>query len=462
MLPTLVEVKNGAVTELVMISSLMASTELICGQVGTTQCYGVPVYSAVYSALCFQSNFRAAHTLCSYVDQKQLLYAIQSEYLSGPLRAGFSDLLIALHIESHATSKTMEVTTNEYIIPLSPELKELYSDPSLTHSLYSLHMESIQPQMATTEIQEHIETIKTLATPYFPLETVKSFAIDALDQAVKLNQVHNRDPIGGSNEMLFIPLLRMIDKLLLVGILKDDDVMRLLVLIDPETWDSTFDRQGKDEHRKGLLQMSLAEGAKLEMCCLLHHLSDIQLRHRVESIVAFSHDFIGEIQTDQLRRYIVIKQSDLPSAVAAKKTKEFRCPPREQMNAILGFKNLPEEERDNCPCNEEMKKALLEFHEEFVSKLSVSAGGGEEAVPPEDVKDEAKPGLVSKMINVITMVKKNSEEAPKEESAAVKTPEEIFRKGLVTTIVRWAEESVIGRVLVNFSSIPHVFHSAGH
>jgi hypothetical protein len=43
MLPTLVEVKNGAVTELVMISSLMASTELICGQVGTTQYRGVPV-----------------------------------------------------------------------------------------------------------------------------------------------------------------------------------------------------------------------------------------------------------------------------------------------------------------------------------------------------------------------------------------------------------------------------------
>lgn len=34
---------------------------------------------------------------------------------------------------------------------------------------------------------------------------------------------------------------------------------------------------------------------------------------------------------DQLRRYIEIKQSDLPSAVAAKKTREFRCPPREQV-----------------------------------------------------------------------------------------------------------------------------------
>ncbi|CAG7718978.1 unnamed protein product, partial [Allacma fusca] len=50
------------------------------------------------------------------------------------------------------------------------------------------------------------------------------------------------------------------------------------------------------------------------------------LRHRVEAIVAFSHDYVGEVQTDQLRRYNEIKQSDLPSAVAAKKTREFRCP----------------------------------------------------------------------------------------------------------------------------------------
>ena len=33
---------------------------------------------------------------------------------------------------------------------------------------------------------------------------------------------------------------------------------------------------------------------------------------------------MGELQVDQLRRYVEIKQSDMPSAVAAKKTKEFR------------------------------------------------------------------------------------------------------------------------------------------
>lgn len=89
---------------------------------------------------------------------------------------------------------------------------------------------------------------------------------------------------------------------MLVGILKDEDVSKLLIMVDPETWDSTFDKEGKDEHRKGLLTMKMAEGAKLQMCYLLHHLYDTQLRHRVESIIAFSHDFVGELQTDQLRR----------------------------------------------------------------------------------------------------------------------------------------------------------------
>lgn len=70
----------------------------------------------LYAALCYQSNYRAAHALCQHVDQKQLLYAIRAEYMSGPLRQGFYDLLIALHLESHAT--TMEVCKNEFIIPL--------------------------------------------------------------------------------------------------------------------------------------------------------------------------------------------------------------------------------------------------------------------------------------------------------------------------------------------------------
>lgn len=185
--------------------------------------------------------------------------------------------------------------------------------------------------------------------------------------------------------------------------------------------------------------MTLAEGVKLQMCCLLHHLLDNQLRHRVEAIVNFSHDFVGEIQVDQLRRYVEIKQSDLPSAVAAKKTREFRCPPVQQMNAILGFKNMPEEERENCPCNEELAQIQTNFHSSFTSKL-LHKMAEEELTQEEPVKDEVKHGLVNRMMNAITLAKKNDEETVSEEN--VKSREQIFRRVLIKTIVSWAQESV--------------------
>lgn len=37
------------------------------------------------------------------------------------------------------------------------------------------------------------------------------------------------------------PLLKLVDKLLLVGIVQDDDIIKLLIMIDPRTWDSDFD-----------------------------------------------------------------------------------------------------------------------------------------------------------------------------------------------------------------------------
>lgn len=49
-----------------------------------------------------------------------------------------------------------------------------------------------------------VEDMKDLSSPYFPLEDVRDFAMTAIGEAVRLEQVHNRDPIGGSNENLFV------------------------------------------------------------------------------------------------------------------------------------------------------------------------------------------------------------------------------------------------------------------
>lgn len=236
------------------------------------------------------------------------------------------------------------------------------------------------------------------------------------------------------------PLIKLTDRLLLVGVIIDEDIEKLLLMIDPETWDPTYNKEGKDEHRKGLLTMKMAEGAKLQMCYLLHHLCDIQMRHRVESIIAFSHDFVGDLQADQLRRYVEVKQSDLPSAVAAKKTREFRCPPREQMNAILSFKNM-EEDEENSPCGGDLREKLNEFHDQLMGKVSLNA-----LIEPDQGEGDLvteKQGTMKKLYNFINAVKEMEEEGKHGEEPEKKTPEEIFRKVLIKTIVSWAEESQI-------------------
>lgn len=135
-----------------------------------------------------------------------------------------------------------EVCKNEYVVPLGQELIDLYQEPEMGHSLRSLHTESVQPQMKMTDITETIENIKTLYSPYFPLEVVRDYVMLALSEAVETNQVHNRDPIGGSNENLFLPLLKLVDRLLLVGMVRDEDIDKLLIMIHPETWDRTFEK----------------------------------------------------------------------------------------------------------------------------------------------------------------------------------------------------------------------------
>ncbi|KOB76511.1 Ryanodine receptor 44F, partial [Operophtera brumata] len=262
------------------------------------------------------------------------------QYMSGPLRQGFYDLLIALHLESHAT--TMEVCKNEFVIPLGPELKSLYDEPEMGHSLRSLQTESVRPHLKMTDITESITEISNLYSPHFPLEVVREFVMQALADAVTTNQVHNRDP--------------------------------------------------------------MAEGAKLQMCYLLQHLNDIQLRHRVEAIIAFAHDFVGDLQGDQLRVEAIIAfahdfvgdlQGDQLRVEAIIAVNDIQL--RHRVEAIIAFahdfvgdlqgdqlreparrpvEHMDHEEeswKENCPCGEELIARMSSFHDSLMVHVSLSA-----------------------------------------------------------------------------------------
>lgn len=55
--------------------------------------------------LVASANQRVAHIMTKHVDEQQFMYAIQNEYMSGPLRSGFHNLLIAVHLQTHADAR---------------------------------------------------------------------------------------------------------------------------------------------------------------------------------------------------------------------------------------------------------------------------------------------------------------------------------------------------------------------
>ena len=68
------------------------------------------------------------------------------------------------------------------------------------------------------------------------------------------------------------------------------------------------------------------------MCTLLQYFCDCELRHRVEAIIAFSEKFVSKIQADQRLRYNELMMAfTMSAAETARKTREFRSPPQEQV-----------------------------------------------------------------------------------------------------------------------------------
>lgn len=141
------------------------------------------------------------------------------------------------------------------------------------------------------------------------------------------------------------------------------------------------------------------------MCHLLQYLCDCQVRHRIEAIVAFSDDFVAKLQENQRFRYNEVMQAlNMSAALTARKTKEFRSPPQEQVqltmnnlffvvlcaaefcliskeitviclsfvffkiNMLLNFKD----DKNACPCPEEIRHQLLDFHEDLMTHCGKS------------------------------------------------------------------------------------------
>ncbi|XP_016377141.1 ryanodine receptor 2 [Sinocyclocheilus rhinocerous] len=427
----------------------------------------------LYSAICALGNNRVAHALCSHVDEAQLLYAIQNKYMPGLLRTGYYDLLIDIHLSSYATARLM--MNSEYIVPMTPETKSitLFPDEKKKHGLPGIGLStSLQPRMRFSSpsfvgaVGGHHSNGAVAGgdcfqfSPEFPLEALKSRTMEMLTEAVREGSLHVRDPVGGSTEFLFVPLIKLFYTLLIMGIFHNGDLKTILQLIEPSVFSQDsgvesgggapeaeddcgrgqLEGGGAEEHglrgkmpKEGLLQMKLPEPVKLQMCHLLQYLCDCQVRHRIEAVVAFSDDFVANLQENQRFRYNEVMQAlNMSAALTARKTKEFRSPPQEQINMLLNFKD----EKQDCPCPEDIREQLLDFHEDLMTHCGIETDDDKSG----DGDDFTIRGRLMFLVEKVTYLKKKMTEIPKKKKS--KKPSTL-QQLISETMVRWAQESVI-------------------
>ncbi|XP_072679041.1 ryanodine receptor 2 [Canis lupus baileyi] len=416
----------------------------------------------LYSAVCALGNHRVAHALCSHVDEPQLLYAIENKYMPGLLRAGYYDLLIDIHLSSYATARLM--MNSEFIVPMTEETKSitLFPDENKKHGLPGIGLStSLRPRIQFSSPSfVSINNECYQYSPEFPLDILKAKTIQMLTEAVKEGSLHARDPVGGTTEFLFVPLIKLFYTLLIMGIFHNEDLKHILQLIEPSVFkeaatpdeetealekepcpeDSKSEGAGEEEAKgvkrpkEGLLQMKLPEPVKLQMCLLLQYLCDCQVRHRIEAIVAFSDDFVAKLQDNQRFRYNEVMQAlNMSAALTARKTKEFRSPPQEQINMLLNFKD----DKSECPCPEEIRDQLLDFHEDLMTHCGIEL---DEDGSLDGNSDLTIRGRLLSLVEKVTYLKKKQAEKPIEsDSKKSSTLQQLISE----TMVRWAQESVI-------------------
>ncbi|KAA0711620.1 Ryanodine receptor 3 [Triplophysa tibetana] len=433
----------------------------------------------LYCALCAHGNTRVAHALCSHLDQSQLLYTIDNQYLSGMLREGFYGVLISVHLETARAARLM--MNNEFIIPVTPETRSirLFPDASKRHRPPGVGLStSLKPKLnfappcfISAKRNQH------LYSPEIPLDVLKEKAISMLTEAVQGGGDHIRDPVGGSVEYQFVPILRLISTLLTMGILTSRDVHKILLLIEPNVFGERKEEgsretgvkegvtgaeektveTGEEEPvkgrkvMKGLLEKKLPECVKRQMCDLLHYFCDCELRHRIESIVSFSDGFVSKLQFNQKFRYNELMLAlNMSAAVTAKKTKEFRSPPQEQINMLLNF-----DMGEGCPCPEDIQEELYDFHTELRLHCGIPA---EE---PEEHEDTSLKGRLLALVYKIKGQPQKSDTQPREKEQTAPTN---LKELISQTMVSWAQETHIQDpelVRVMFSLLRRQYDSIG-
>ncbi len=190
---------------------------------------------------------------------------------------------------------------HEYIVPMTDQAKQVTLDPSPDNGVNvgtaipctSLST-SLKPRMhfsppcfvrSDATEGDCAAEIACIDSPEIPLDVLKDLTVEMLTAGVWAVGQGVRDPVGGSIELLLVPLIRLFYTLLVMGVFRDEDLGKALRLIEPGVFctdpktseeqeeeeeadndDKELENKKEDDSPKhGLLQLKLPEAVKLEV-----------------------------------------------------------------------------------------------------------------------------------------------------------------------------------------------------
>lgn len=200
-----------------------------------------------------------------------------------------------VYLSNHAAARVL--MNHEYIVPMTDQTREITLYPCAGSNdngrgdIPSSSMStSLKPQVHFTcpcfirsnrEDGDYREEIDSTHSPEIPSAILKDLTVDMLSAGVCAVSRDVRDPIGGTVELMLVPLVRLFHTLLVLGVFGDEDLGKVLKLIEPRVFSTTTHtipveeeecasedvKQGNanEPPTQGLLQMRLPEAVKLEV-----------------------------------------------------------------------------------------------------------------------------------------------------------------------------------------------------
>ncbi|KAL7671399.1 hypothetical protein ACOME3_006297 [Neoechinorhynchus agilis] len=360
-------------TEAMFISESNVNNDILSVTENINNCRFCHKQFQLYATICAQSNCHTAYMLCDLIDERQLMYCIQNEYMPGDLRQVFYQVLFNMFLQRDYYAKL--TTSREYIVPITTGFKtrvESWTRSSRRANTQCPNFESLNSvQLDLIAIDREINQLedvhqKLLKPPTIDYQNLISHAMTMMETICKKGLPTLRDPPGGNFQNFIVPVLKLIQRLIIMGLFKNSELQQIVEFIVGYSHGNSI-----QDAYEGLIHEKLGESIQLELCNLICCIHNIETRSIVEQIIEFSEDFVSNIQKDQKRRYTRLKESNLPPAMMAKRTREFRSPAKEQMQFLV--KNVNDTNGFVSPTQSNIYLFLKRFHENLLVQLGASS-----------------------------------------------------------------------------------------